>query len=118
MSDYLSVFRSIPERDRRGEASRIRAKYPDRCCVIVTKAANNDAPDIDRHKYLVPGDISMGQFTYVIRKRIKVNPEKAIFLFVGNSLPASGDLMAAVYEEKKSPDGFLYVTYSSENTFG
>ena len=118
MTDYLSVFKSIPEKDRAGEAGRIRAKYPDRCCVIVTKAANTDAPDISRHKYLVPGDISMGQFTYVIRKRLKVKPEKAIFLFIGNSLPASGDLMAAVYEEKKARDGFLYVTYSAENTFG
>ena len=118
MTDYLSVFKSIPERDRAGEASRIRAKYPDRCCVVVTKAPNSDAPDIDRHKYLVPGDISVGQFTYVIRKRIKVNPEKAIFLFVGGVLPATGDLMAAVYAERKSSDGFLYVTYSSENTFG
>ena len=81
MSDYLSVFKRIPEEDRRGESSRIRAKYPDRCCVIVTKAANSDAPELGRHKYLVPGDISMGQFTYVIRKRIKVRPEKAIFLF-------------------------------------
>ena len=118
MSDYLSVFRSIPEGERRGESGRIRAKYPDRCCVVVTRAPNSDAPEIDRHKYLVPGDISVGQFTYVIRKRIKVHPEKAIFLFIGGSLPATGDLMAAVYEEKKAPDGFLYVTYASENTFG
>tara|TARA_B100001057_G_scaffold234249_1_gene234581 strand:+ start:631 stop:987 length:357 start_codon:yes stop_codon:yes gene_type:complete len=118
MSDYLSVFKRIPEEDRRGESSRIRAKYPDRCCVIVTRAANSDAPELGRHKYLVPGDISLGQFTYVIRKRIKVRPEKAIFLFVGSSLPASSDLMATVYEEKKSADGFLYITYSSENTFG
>ena len=118
MTDYLSVFKRIPEKDRAGEAGRIRAKYPDRCCVIVTKAANSDAPDINRHKYLVPGDISMGQFTYVIRKRINVKPEKAIFLFVGGVLPASGDLMAAVYEERKAEDGFLYVTYASENTFG
>lgn len=26
--------------------------------------------------------------------------------------------MSAVYEEKKEEDGFLYVTYSGENTFG
>lgn len=26
--------------------------------------------------------------------------------------------MSKIYEEQKSPDGFLYVTYSGENTFG
>jgi len=26
--------------------------------------------------------------------------------------------MAAIYEENKDEDGFLYMTYSGENTFG
>jgi len=26
--------------------------------------------------------------------------------------------MSAIYEEHKDEDGFLYVTYSGENTFG
>jgi hypothetical protein len=26
--------------------------------------------------------------------------------------------MSAVYEKNKDPDGFLYITYSGENTFG
>lgn len=30
----------------------------------------------------------------------------------------SGALMSTVYEEKQDKDGFLYVTYSGENTFG
>ena len=31
---------------------------------------------------------------------------------------AAGAVMSAIYEEKKDEDGFLYVTYSGENTFG
>jgi GABA(A) receptor-associated protein len=26
--------------------------------------------------------------------------------------------MSAIYEEKRDEDGFLYITYSGENTFG
>jgi len=26
--------------------------------------------------------------------------------------------MSAIYEERKDEDGFLYITYSGENTFG
>ena len=43
----------------------------------------------------------MGQFVYVIRKRIKLAPEKAIFIFVDEVLPPTAQLMSAIYEEHK-----------------
>ncbi|KAF3448356.1 hypothetical protein FNV43_RR09069 [Rhamnella rubrinervis] len=103
---------------RRAEAARIREKYPDRIPVIVEKGEKSDIPNIDKKKYLVPSDLTVGQFVYVIRKRIKLSAEKAIFIFVDNVLPPTGAIMSAIYEEKKDEDGFLYVTYSGENTFG
>jgi len=103
---------------RKAEAQRIRAKYPDRIPVIAEKASDSDIPDIDKKKYLVPADLSVGQFVYVIRKRIKLKAEKAIFIFVNNTLPPTGALMAQIYKEHKDEDGFLYVTYSGESTFG
>lgn len=30
----------------------------------------------------------------------------------------AGAIISAIYEEKKDEDGFLYVSYSGENTFG
>ncbi|KAI3743777.1 hypothetical protein L1987_56843 [Smallanthus sonchifolius] len=103
---------------RHAEASRIREKYPDRIPVIVEKAEKSDIPNIDKKKYLVPADLTVGQFVYVIRKRIKLSAEKAIFIFVENVLPPTGAIMSTIYDEKKDEDGFLYVTYSGENTFG
>jgi len=41
-------------------------------------------------RFLVPADLTVGQFVYVIRKRIKLSPEKAIFIFVKNVLPPTG----------------------------
>ncbi|KAB2622445.1 autophagy-related protein 8f [Pyrus ussuriensis x Pyrus communis] len=101
---------------RRAEAARIREKYPDRIPVIVEKAERSDIPNIDKKKYLVPADLTVGQFVYVIRKRIKLSAEKAIFIFVDNVLPPTGAIMSAIYEEKKDEDGFLYVTYSGRTT--
>ncbi|KAJ6940201.1 autophagy-related protein 8f [Populus alba x Populus x berolinensis] len=103
---------------RRAEAARIREKYPDRIPVIVEKAERSDIPNIDKKKYLVPADLTVGQFVYVIRKRIKLSAEKAIFIFVDNVLPPTGAIMSTIYDENKDEDGFLYVTYSGENTFG
>eukprot|EP00850_Spirogloea_muscicola_P019691 SM000196S05383 [mRNA] locus=s196:160666:169231:- [translate_table: standard] len=102
---------------RQAEAARIREKYPDRIPVIVEKAEKSDIPDIDKKKYLVPADLTVGQFVYVIRKRIKLSPEKAIFIFVDNVLPPTAALMSSIYEEHKDEDGFLYFTYSGENTW-
>eukprot|EP00249_Psilotum_nudum_P017667 c26432_g1_i1 orf=469-831(-) len=107
-----------PLEKRQAEAARIRDKYPDRIPVIVERAERSYIPDIDKKKYLVPADLTVGQFVYVIRKRIKLSPEKAIFIFVNSILPPTAAMISAIYEEHKDEDGFLYVTYSGENTFG
>lgn len=114
---HIFSFYGCPEK-RKSEAERIRAKYPDRVPVICEKADRSDIPDIDKKKYLVPADLTVGQFHYVIRKRIKLAPEKALFLFCSNSIPPNAALMSTVYEEQKDEDGFLYIQYSGESTFG
>ncbi|KAE9232853.1 hypothetical protein PF005_g2545 [Phytophthora fragariae] len=62
--------------------------------------------------------MTVGQFVYVIRKRIKGSPVKAFFIFINNVLPPTATLMWNIYKEQKDSDGFLYVPYSGENTFG
>jgi GABA(A) receptor-associated protein len=103
---------------RREESARIRKKYPDRIPIIVEKAQGSNIVDIDKSKYLVPSDLTIGQFVYVIRKRIKLSPEQAIFIFVNNSLPLSAALISQVYEEHKDADNFLYFLYSGESVYG
>ncbi|CAN4092109.1 unnamed protein product [Withania somnifera] len=107
-----------PLEKRQAESSRIREKYPDRIPVIVERTEKSDISDIDKKKYLVPADLTVGQFVYVVRKRINLTAEKAVFVFVKNILPPTAALMSAIYEENKDEDGFLYMTYSGENTFG
>lgn len=99
-------------------AAKIRQKYADRLPVIVEKAPKSNAPDIDKHKYLVPVDITVGKFVHEIRKHMSLSPEKAIFLFVNNVLPPTAALMSQIYDQYKDEDGFLYINYTDENTFG
>ncbi|KAL9243505.1 hypothetical protein vseg_017382 [Gypsophila vaccaria] len=107
-----------PFEKRQAEAARIREKYPNRIPVIVEKAERSDIPDIDKKKYLVPAELTVGQFVYVVRKKVNLSPEKAIFVFVKNILPPTAALMSSIYEENKDEDGFLYMSYSGENVFG
>lgn len=82
------------------------------------RAEKSNLPEIDKNKYLVPYDLTIGQFVYVIRRRIDVPAERAIFIFVNDILPPTAATLSSVYEEHKDEDGFLYILYSSENTFG
>ncbi|RCI14199.1 hypothetical protein L249_6014, partial [Ophiocordyceps polyrhachis-furcata BCC 54312] len=99
-----------PFEKRKAEAERIRQKYADRIPVICEKVEKSDITTIDKKKYLVPSDLTVGQFVYVIRKRIKLSPEKAIFIFVEEVLPPTAALMSSIYEEHKDDDG--QVTYA------
>lgn len=103
---------------RKKEATSIKKKYPDRIPVIVEKEPHSDIVEIDKHKFLVPNHLTVGQFVYVIRKRMKLPPEKAIFIFVHNQIPNQSCLMSSIYEESKDNDEFLYIKYTGENTFG
>ena len=64
--------------------------------MICEKADRSDIPDIDKKKYLVPADLTVGQFHYVIRKRIQLAPEKALFLFCSNTIPPNGEFVTHV----------------------
>jgi GABA(A) receptor-associated protein len=101
------------------EYHRIQNKYPGRIPIFVTKGSNShDIPDIPKKKYLAPAHLSIGQFIYVIRKQIQLPPEKALFIFVNNTLPTSISTLAEIYAQHKSPDGALRMVYTSESTFG
>lgn len=104
--------------ERVKESTRVRTKYPDRVPVICEKTARSSMSEIDKNKYLVPMDLTIGQFVYVVRKRLKLPSEKAIFLFVGGTMKSTSTQLQEAYDEHKDNDGFLYVTYSDENVFG
>ncbi len=103
---------------RSEESSRIIQKHPERVPIIVCKNNKDNLPDIDKQKYLVPNDMSIGQFIYVIRKRINLDSDQALFVLINNTLQPSNKLLKEIYDNNKDDDGFLYVIYSSENTFG
>ena len=111
---------NFPFLKRLDESTRIREKYPERIPIICEKWGNDDdVPDIDRKKYLVPNDLSIANFMYVIRKRLKLSSDKGIYLFVNDHvMPTTSALLSQYYEDYKDDDGFLYISYSGESTFG
>ena len=103
---------------RSQESKTIKEKYIDRIPVIVQKHHDCDLPDVDKCKYLVPKDMTMGQFLFVIRKRIKIEASKALFIMVDNNMVTGSNNLSIIYDDHRDEDGFLYITYTTENTFG
>ena len=116
-----SFAQQTPLEKRKNEGLKVYQKHQgERIPVIVERAESSakTVPLIDKRKYLVPQNMIFGQFIHVIRKRIKLAPNQAIFLYVNNVLPASTVTMGELYEQQKSEDHFLYCLYAGEQTYG
>ena len=106
-------------KERNNDCMRILLKYPNRIPIICEKYPYSiNAPDIDKHKYLVSYELTLGQFMSVIRKRMKLRPEIGLYIFIKNFMPSNSTLLQHLYVDFKDADGFLYINYDVENTFG
>jgi GABA(A) receptor-associated protein len=65
-------------------------------------------------------DLTLGQFIYVFRKRLDIAPHQAVFFSVGGQVlgASQGVTMGQLDKENRDEDGFLYLTYQFESTFG
>nr|CAH8822033.1 unnamed protein product [Trichobilharzia regenti] len=87
-----------PFEKRLEEGQNIRKKYPGSVPVIVERSPRARVGNLDKNKYLVPSDLTVGQFYFLIRKRIQLNPEEALFFFVDDIIPPTSATMGALYE--------------------
>jgi GABA(A) receptor-associated protein len=86
--------------------------------VIVQKSPKARIPDLDKDKYLIPGDITVGQFYCLIRKRITLRADDGLFFFVNDNIPSPSSTMQMLYAQEKEDDGFLYMSYADESVYG
>ncbi len=117
MSNRFKQLHSFEHRS--AECKKILDKYPDKVPVIVTRYEKcKNVDDITKNKFLVPGDLTLAQFVYVIKKRIQLNADMSLYVFVNEQIPVSSNTLSKLHREFKDEDGFLYISYASENTFG
>ena len=104
---------------RKAVATKISEIYSDRVAVVIDRL-NDETPNISRTKYLVARNSSFDNFTCNVRKHItKIDSRQGLFFFVnGTTLIPNGAEMSTIYNRYKNEDGFLYLTYALENTYG
>eukprot|EP00088_Acartia_fossae_P020737 TRINITY_DN22275_c0_g1_i1.p1 TRINITY_DN22275_c0_g1~~TRINITY_DN22275_c0_g1_i1.p1 ORF type:complete len:154 (-),score=28.15 TRINITY_DN22275_c0_g1_i1:128-553(-) len=105
---------------RKEEVEAIRCKFPNKIPVIVERYSKEKSlPEIDKVKFLVPMELTLSQLANILRIRLQLTSTQAFFLFVSNGhMPALSSPIAQLHKKYEDEDGFLYVTYASQESFG
>ncbi|CAI9614833.1 unnamed protein product [Staurois parvus] len=105
---------------RKSEVIGIRAKFPSKIPVVVERYNKEKyLPLLDKTKFLVPKDISMSHFLNILRNRMNLSATQAFYILVNEKTLATMSLsMAELYNANQDEDGFMYMTYASQEMFG
>ena len=124
---FKSPLSDMALSERLSYSEKLNKNYKDYIPVILTKRKDDKIlQDIDKKKYLIPKNLNLTGFLCIIRKKISLTDKQAIFVFiVVNNGPKKTSLLVPnnrtfeeLYNEYHSDDNFLYMVYTTENTFG
>ena len=124
----MSFDKKFTLEQRLQESERIRTKYPNRVPCIIQRAStsNKSIPDLEKHKFLVPRELKMSAVLQIVRKRMdgRLKPEESLYMFIRHPngkktiiAPITSNL-SDIDEKYKHPDGFVYIDFAGESTFG
>jgi hypothetical protein len=95
-------------------------RFPSRAPIVLQRH-DSCRPEIqlDKNRFVVPKDIQFMQFVAILRKRMKLTSAESLFFYTSTQrLVPQSQHIGELYENAKSADGILYITYTTENTFG
>lgn len=112
--DY-KIKKNFEERSKESEI--ILKKYQNKIPVIINECYD-EVKDRIKRKILLPKEITVSEFLYVLRTKFNINSEESLLVFVNGKIPTSTTSMIYLYEKYKEKDNFLYISIVKENTFG
>ena len=105
---------------RINQFDKLKKEYPTKIPIILEKAHTCTLNQIIKSKYILSNDLTMAEFITIIKDKLELEPERALFFLAKGKYNISGNqLLGDIYERyKDKDDGFLYITYSEEVIYG
>ena len=105
---------------RKEQSHKIMSEYSDKIPVVLERAKNCKINKIIKTKYILSKESNVCEFISVIRKKLELEPGKALFFLANGKFTLSGNEdMGQIYKKyKDDEDDFLYLAYSEEEVFG
>lgn len=99
----------------------LKMNYPDRVPVCLKRVKSSD-PEIKRHNFLVPSEITFSKFICTIRGYYeKLDPSVGMYYFVGEEdrvFPSTYWTMGELFSKYNVNDRYLVIKYTMESSFG
>lgn len=120
-SGYVPTFKerhSFAERAQ--DAAEVRTQQPNKVPVVIERFEGEKyLPLLDRCKFLVPDHITVAELMQIVRRRLHLHPDQSFFLLINEkSMVSNSTTMNVLYQQEADQDGFLYVVYTSQPSFG
>lgn len=90
-------------------------RHPNRLPVKIDEESD---VGIDRRKYLIPREMTLGNFITYLRTRVELEHHEAMFVLIGGILPPISSTIETLYIEHVGEDRLLRIVLKKENTFG
>jgi GABA(A) receptor-associated protein len=105
--------------ERKAEFEKVLASANGKIPIIFEKDPRSKMEELGKTKFLINPDMNVTQFEGLIRKRVKLDKECALFFIVNGKHAIVGtQLFSEIYQKFKDEDGFLYIAYSNEQVWG
>jgi hypothetical protein len=114
----MNSIKNIPLAVRTMRSLNIRSKYKNSVPIIVLPGIGCEDLKLPKSKFLLQKDQEIKYLFVTIRTTLQLDKSKALFFFAGNSLIKPNELADTLDKKYADEDGFLYITYNCENTFG
>ena len=94
-------------------------QYPDRVPVVLEVGPNTDLDVSLKKNFLIEKTKKCSSFFIEVRKKLKIDKEKALFLITKGYIIKGDQTISEIYDKyKDKEDGILYIHAYGENIFG
>lgn len=120
MAKYTNYQNKFTYIERVQKSNKLLQEFPNNVPVIIERYPRETLlPRIQNRQFLVPKEVTVAYLINILKSRLGRYSRHSIWLYAGNTvLQCRFSTIAEIYNKYRSLDGFLYLQYSGEETFG